>query len=275
MTLHSPRFPSRRLRSVDQTGSPLRKGARGRTIHLVQQALLDLGHALPKSTGNVNYSPDGIFGSELETKLKEFQNKHGLKETGLIDRGTIRKLDNLLKNYSYRVRLHFRSIHLHSIGFEQSLKDATLVYGQYGIKVEMGSGESLALTPAQKTLFDKIDGACNWTISSGEMNQLHGKGTPVLPNEILVFYVKEFGSGLLGCGGHALNRPAVTVAAASSRWDTGHEVGHVLLGSGFAPVHINDRRNLMHATAATYSTIPVFTNMQVTQMRKHPCCVPI
>jgi hypothetical protein len=275
MTLISPRFPSGRLRSIDEHGSPLRRGARGRPVHLVQQALVDLGHAMPKSTGNVNYSPDGIFGREMQAKLKEFQSNNSLEETGIVDRDTIRKLDRLLKDYQYRVKLHFRTIAEHRIGFERSLKDALIVYGQYGIKVEFGSGQNLGLTPAETALFDKIGGECNWTISAGEMNQLHGMGGPAPHNEILVFYVKEFTSGLLGCGGHATSRPAVTVAATSSRWDTAHEVGHVLLGSRFAPVHISDRRNLMHETAATYSTIPVLTNMQVDQMRKHVCCVAI
>jgi len=273
MALVSPRFPSGRLRSIDEHGSPLRKGARGRSIHLVQQALLDLGHRMPRSTGNANYSPDGIFGREMEAKLKEFQRKQGLPETGIIDRDTIRRLDRLLRGYQHTVRLHFRAIADHQTRFERSLNDAILIFGQYGIKIEFGSGQSLRLSPVEMALFDKIDGACNWAINAGEMNQLHGMGTPVPHNEILVFYVKEFTSGLLGCGGHARNRPAVTVAASSSRWDTGHEVGHVLLGSTFAPVHTNDRRNLMHATASTYATIPVLTSMQVTQMRSHPCCV--
>jgi hypothetical protein len=73
-------------------------------------------------------------------------------------------------------------------------------------------------------------------------------------------------------GGHAVTRPAVTVAGHASRWDTAHEVGHVLLGFGFSPLHVNDRRNLMHPTAATYVTIPVLTDKQVRQMRRSVCC---
>jgi hypothetical protein len=244
-------------------------------IHLVQHALLDLGYTMPRSTGRSNYSPDGIFGREMEAKLKEFQKNQRLRETGKVDRDTIQKLDQLLRNYTHRVRLHFRSIATHSVGHQRSLKDALLIFGQYGIKVEMGSGQSLSLTPAEMTLFDKIDTECKWTISSGEINQLHGKGTPVPRNEILVFYVKAMRDGLLGCGGHAVNRPAVTLAASSSRWDTGHEVAHVLLGSRFSPVHVSDRRNLMHPTVSTYSSIPVLTNMQVTQIRTHVACVAI
>src|SRR5690606_3848618 len=126
------------------------------------------------------------------------------------------------------------------VAFSRILADTETVYGQYGIKVEFASGESLGLTPEQMELFEQIDQECNWELNDGEFNMLHGFGTAAPPNEVLVYYVRAFGeANLLGCGGHARNRPALTVAARASRWDTAHELGHVLLGSAFSPVHTN------------------------------------
>lgn len=246
MASTSPRFiASRRLRQVAANQTKLSKGDRGRSVHLVQQALLDLGYPLPRSTRSVSYSPDGSFGDETEAKLKEFQACSRLKDDGVLGRRTLQALSRRLPGYQHRVRLHFRSIALQNVAFERSLLDAQVIYGQYGIKIEFGSGESLMLTPAQMQLFDRIDGDCKWTLSSGEYDQLHSLGSRAPTDEVMVYYVKSLRPGLLGCGGHAVNRPAVTVGARASRW-----------GSGFSPVHVNDRRNLMHPTASKYATIP-------------------
>lgn len=269
----SPRFqPSRNLRRVAANQATLRRGDRGRAVHLVRQALIDLGYAMPRSTTSARYSPDGSFGSETEVKLKAFQAASRLRDDGILGRNTLQALSRRLPGYQHRVRLHFRSIARQSVAFQRSLLDAQVVYSQYGIKIEFGSGESLMLTPAQQQLLEQIDGECNWVITSGEFDQLHRLGGRAPSNEILVYYVKSLKGGDLGCGGHAPNRPAVTVAARASRWDAAHEVGHVLLGSNFKPVHIDDRRNLMHPDAATYATIPVLTDKQVKQMRRSVCC---
>lgn len=273
MALTGPRFiSSRTLQKAAANNPPLSKGARGRSVHLVQMALLDLGYRLPGSTGGI-YSPDGIFGNETVGVVKQFQRDSHINDDGVVGRATMEALDLRFPRHQHRVRLHFRSIALTTVPFDRMLADAENVYGQYGIKAEYANGESLALTPDQTTLFDRIDQACNWTLDDGEFNQLHSLGSPAPTNEVLVYYVKSFSQGnLLGCGGHATNRPALTVAARASRWDTAHELGHVLLGSGFSPVHVNDTRNLMHPTASSFMDIPVLTNMQVAQMRRSICC---
>jgi hypothetical protein len=269
----SPRFlPSQTLRKVAANQATLSHGDRGRAVHIVQQALIDLGYPMPRSTGSVGYSPDGSFGDETKAKLKAFQAANRLRDDGILGRDTLQALSRRLPGYQHRVRLHFRSIALQNVAFTRSLLDAQVVYSQYGIKIEFGSGESLMLTPAQMRLFDRIDGQCKWVLTSGEYDQLHRLGSRAPSDEILVYYVKALPPGNLGCGGHAPNRPAVTVGAQASRWDTAHEVGHVLLGSSFAPVHISDRRNLMHPSAAKYATIPVLTDKQVKQMRRSVCC---
>lgn len=272
--LTSPRFTSSRtLQNAASNTPPLRKGARGRGVHLLQMALIDLGHRMPRSTGNALHSPDGIFGEETFAVVRQFQRDNRLKDDGVVGRNTMGALDRRVGRYQHRVRLHFRSIALTDVAFSRILADTETVYGQYGIKVEFASGESLGLTPEQMELFEQIDQECNWELNDGEFNMLHGLGTAAPPNEVLVYYVRAFGeANLLGCGGHARNRPALTVAARASRWDTAHELGHVLLGSAFSPVHTNDQRNLMYPFSSTGTSIPMLTHGQLAQMRRSACC---
>jgi hypothetical protein len=273
MSLMSPRFKTSSKLINAAAGMPIRMGAKGRAVHLVQMALIDLGYAMPRSTTNPNYSPDGDFGSETREKLIAFQNANNITPSGIIDRNTMLALDHFCRAYKHRVGLNFRSISLTNVPFSQSLADTERIYGQYGIKIEFSSGMSLMMSEEEEQTFNQVDGECNWLINDGEYNQLHSMGGFAPSNEVLVYYVRRFSDqNLLGCGGHAQNRPACTVAATASRWDTAHELGHVLLTSVFAPVHINDRRNLMHPTASTFSSIPVLTDRQITKIRQSVCC---
>jgi hypothetical protein len=273
MALNSPRFRSSTQLANASNGLTVNKGANGRSIHLVQAALIDLGFQMPRSTSNPNYSPDGKFGNETADKLMEYQRRKVIPQTGAIDKATITALDNDFRNFKHRVRLHFRSISLTTVPFAQSLSDTETVFGQYGIKMEFGSGMSLGLSPEEEDQFNVVDNECNWIISDGDLGRLHGIGPTAPQNDVLVYYVREFSDpNLLGCGGHAPNRPACTVAANASRWDTAHEACHVLLTSSFNPVHINDTRNLMHPTASSFATTPVLTMAQVNKIRQSPCC---
>jgi hypothetical protein len=275
MALTSPRFKSSdTLRSVDSGRALLQKGAAGRAVHLVQIALMDLGNAMPVSTGNPSYSPDGIFGEETSAVVKKFQRDNALKDDGIIGPKTLQALDRRFAGFRHRVRLHFRAIALTNVPFQRSLANAETVYGQYGIEVAFASGQSIALTPEHRAMFNRIDQECNWNLAEGEFNQLQGLGSPAPATDILVFHVNAFAdNALLGCGGHAPNRPACTIAARAGAWDTAHEVGHVLLGSTFSPVHASDQRNLMYATSRpASSSTPVLTHRQVEQIRRSRCC---
>lgn len=274
MALQSPRFTSSsQLIAASENRPPLRKGARGRAVHLIQFALLDLGHAMPRSTGG-SFSPDGIYGDETVNVVKAFQRSKGLTADGAVGRNTMGALDAAFRRASHRVRAHFRSISLTQVPFEQTLRNAATVYGQYGIDFQFGSGESLLLSAAETTLFDQIDDQCNWNITTGEYDQLHRLGTPCPNNDVKVFFVNRM-RGVLGCGGHAPNRPAATVASEAWRWDMAHEVGHVLLTSRFAPVHHPHALNLMNAFPANNDVVKVLTDAQVRQMRTHVCCSSI
>jgi len=240
-------------------------------------ALIDLGYPMPRSIGGNRYSPDGVFGNETKEKLIAFQNANNISESGVIDKETMLALDHFCRDYTHQVTLHFRSLSLTSVPFRKSLENAEKIYAQYGIKIRFGSGQSLMLSEAEEQKFNQIDGSCGWVINTGEYNELHAMGGPVPSTNILVYYVKSFSeANLLGCGGHAANRPACTVAAEASHWDTAHEVGHVLLTSAFNPVHKNNhRRNLMYPYSSKSRRIKVLTNKQITQIRRSPCCSSI
>jgi hypothetical protein len=274
MALTSPRFTSsQRLVEAAEKNRPLRQGARGRWVHLVQFALLDLGYAMPRSTGG-QFSPDGIYGEETAKVVKAFQKSEGLADDGEIGRKTMHALDAAFPRPSHRVRAHFRSLSLTHVPFDQALRNAATVYGQYGIDFQFGSGESLLLSEAETRLFDRIDDECNWVMTSGEYDQLHRLGTPCPATDVKVFFVHQL-RGDLGCGGHAPDRPAVTVAKEAWRWDMAHEVGHVLLTSLFAPVHHPHWLNLMNEYPPNDGVIKVLTDAQVRKMRTHQCCVRV
>jgi len=277
MALISPRFihKSRLVRASN--GAAIRKGSRGSHIHLVQMALIDLGYPMPRSSGRSRYSPDGAFGNETEEKLRAFQRTNNIAPSGILDQNTMLALDLRCRAYTSQVTLHFRSISLTNVPFSQSMANAEKVYAQYGIKIQFGSGKSLLLSESEEQVFNQVDGECNWAINSGEFNQLHRLGGRVPSTDILVYFVRRFASqNLLGCGGHATNRPACTVAANASPWDTAHEIGHVLLTSSFRPVHVSShRRNLMYPWSSNDRRTKVLTNSQINQIRRSTCCSPI
>jgi hypothetical protein len=258
------------LVAAAKNAPPLKKGATGRAVHLVQFALLDLGYSMPRSTGG-SMSPDGIYGDETVAIVKDFQRKQGLGVDGIVGKNTMAALDTRFEWLSHRVRLHFISISLATVPFEESFSKAQKVYGQYGIDIQFGSGRSLLLTPAETAMFERIDQQCNWELTSGEYDKLHRLGPTVPAFEIKVYFVDKM-RGVLGCGGHAPGRPAATVAKEAWRWDMGHEVGHVLLTKTFTPVHHPHQDNLMNAFPANNEVVKLLTDAQVRKIRTHPCC---
>ncbi len=277
MALQSPRFRSDpTLSSVEANQRFLKQGSSGHAVHLLQMALIDLGHSMPRSTGNPNYNPDGIFGSETDATVRAFQRAHGLGADGVVGPKTMRALDGLFANFQHRVRLHFRSTSLTQQPFSLLLSNAERVYAQYGIQIVMANGESLALSAADQALFDQIDQQCNWVINDGEIRRLHALGTPAPRTDVLVYFVRAFSNpNLLGCGGHGGGRPACTVAAAGSPWSMAHEVGHVLLTSSFSPVHTSSTKNLMFSSTPSITSTPTLTVQQLAQMRGSTCCSAI
>lgn len=269
MALLSPRFTDKStFNHIDSGSLFLRKGSRNNTVQIVQQALRDLGFKSSQS--------DGIYGINTEWAVQQFQRAYQLDDDGIVGSQTLAELDRALPGFQHRVRLHFRSINLTNVTFARIFSSTERVYAQYGIKIEMASGKSLLLTPEQTNRFFWINESCAWTIDSGELHELQGMGGSVPSNEILVYYVNRFDdSNLLGCGGHANNRPAATIASHGHRYDTAHEVGHVLLTSHFSPVHSGKTSNLMYAYSVNNHETPVLENKQLDQMRSSVCCVSV
>jgi len=176
-------------------------------------------------------------------------------------------------SFTHRVRLHFRQLSPSTIPFLSLLRNAERVYAQYSIKIEYASGKCLALNSLQQRQFQSVGGTCKWIINSGEREKILRMGGFVPHNEITVYFINQFdGSQSLGCGGHLPKRPACMVVAKGSPWTMAHEVGHVLLGNSFKPVHVNDTTNLMYSsTPGITATLPGLNSIQVQQMKSSIC----
>lgn len=103
MPLTSPRFAwNSRLQSAASNSPPMYSGERGEAVRLVQQALIDLGYPMPRSTKKYG-SPDGIYGEETAAKLKEFQRAQHLRADGIAGKQTLGRMDTLLPNPAPRL----------------------------------------------------------------------------------------------------------------------------------------------------------------------------
>jgi hypothetical protein len=102
------------------------------------------------------------------------------------------------------------------------------------------------------------------------------------PTTILVFIVSGmYGpdgryNGIRGCAAHRPGDPAVVIRARNiTHWLMAHEVGHVLLGSSFQPVHSDDESNLMFKDDIEYNYNAGLTEGQVRAIRRSPSCLRI
>ena len=72
----------------EATKLPIKKGASGSDVKLIQQALINHGYSLKK---------DGKFGSGLEKIVKKYQKAHSLKADGIVGGGTWDSLISSIK----------------------------------------------------------------------------------------------------------------------------------------------------------------------------------
>jgi hypothetical protein len=277
MALTSIRFINEpALTRIESGHDVLRRGASGRHVHLLQM-VIDLGFAMPISTGSQDYSPDGVYGLETQAVVKEFQRRNPpLASDGELGRDTLRAIDSVIGGFKHRVRLHFRSLALSDVPFGRLLSSAQAVYAQYGIEIFFASGESLGLSQAEEDRFNTVRQDCHWTMDTGEFAALHALGTAVPNNDIKVFIVNKFQEVHVGgCGGHATGKPACAITHDCGRWDMGHEVTHVLLTSVFSPTHTGSTRNLMFPDSNKGPTPPALTEKQLATIRNSPLCRPV
>src|SRR4029079_12987281 len=98
MPLTSPRFKdSARLQKAAENNPPLKIGEpKGDGVARVQQALSDLGYAMPITFAKGG--PDGIYGKETAAVVQQFQKYQGFPPSGWdgrAGRDTLGRLDQL------------------------------------------------------------------------------------------------------------------------------------------------------------------------------------
>ena len=92
---------TRRLRSDPQllkvaaNQALLSKGSSGSGVAQIQDLLASAGAKMPRSISKAG--ADGIFGSETEAAIKDFQRRKGLKADGLVGPKTIDALEQLIE----------------------------------------------------------------------------------------------------------------------------------------------------------------------------------
>jgi peptidoglycan hydrolase-like protein with peptidoglycan-binding domain len=92
--MNAPRFSRNvQLERAERNAPPLQRGERGDAVRVLQQALIDLGFAMPRSRPRAGIDPDGVFGAETETAVKNFQRREGLRPDGIAGRLTLGRLD--------------------------------------------------------------------------------------------------------------------------------------------------------------------------------------
>jgi peptidoglycan hydrolase-like protein with peptidoglycan-binding domain len=94
MALTSPRFNrDPELVKAADNNPPIRQGANGACVRIIQMALIDLGFPMPNSTAGGKRLPDGIFGMETLTVVRSFQRRFGLEVDGIVGRQTLGALE--------------------------------------------------------------------------------------------------------------------------------------------------------------------------------------
>jgi peptidoglycan hydrolase-like protein with peptidoglycan-binding domain len=97
MTLSIPRLTIEpQIRAAAENRPALSIGSRGEGVCILQQALIDLGYEMPRSTQNGRSLPDCIFGIETDQVVKRFQRDNALKGDGAAGRLTFEKLEEAL-----------------------------------------------------------------------------------------------------------------------------------------------------------------------------------
>ncbi|MGX1497400.1 hypothetical protein ACSSV1_002436 [Labrenzia sp. MBR-25] len=270
MALTSPYFRNVPQLEAAAINSPwLGSGSSGHGVHLVQFGLIELGFPMPRSVGGTGLSPDGIYGNETVQKVKEFQrSSHGgppINDDGTVGRNTMAKLDRALPFLTHKVRVHIFVVVTPDAPISTAESTAKELYSHYGINFEVTSIQSLALTAAEETEFSQHG------LAFARMKQLAESHTSVrvLPNEIMVFYIRRFNPDTDLALSKANHTGAVTRIKKNADVSTlAHEVAHNLIDSprGVSE-HVAHKQNILATLPRTTPFVLSFE--QVEQMRRN------
>jgi peptidoglycan hydrolase-like protein with peptidoglycan-binding domain len=97
MALVIPRFSTNlQLLAASENKPPLHQGAKGEGVAILQQALVDLGFNMAKTTAGGTRPPDGIYGQETFATVRAFQSANCLKADGIAGRHTLSRLEQMI-----------------------------------------------------------------------------------------------------------------------------------------------------------------------------------
>jgi murein L,D-transpeptidase YcbB/YkuD len=89
-------FANQQIAQAVRNSPALCRGTRGNGVRCIQLALYSLGYQLPRSVRANPLAADGIFGTETDTVLRQFQQRNALTADGYAGPKTIAVLDRLL-----------------------------------------------------------------------------------------------------------------------------------------------------------------------------------
>jgi hypothetical protein len=138
----------------------------------------------------------------------------------------------------------------------QAIRNAQKLYGRNGIYFDVISQQSIQLNAADFGRLSVVNGQCQWNQESPEQADLFSRLNSFDMLGITAVFVKGIQTltgALNGCAGHANWRAGVMVGSACTPWTLAHEVGHVLLGSSYSPVHTTSPSNIMYEKSSQFT----------------------
>lgn len=125
-------------------------------------------------------------------------------------------------------RIHIKVLQQPTIAIDTMLNSMRQVYRTAGIRVEVGSWETLT-GPSFSALLDvSVMNNCPQGQTTTEQNQLFQNRNNVGTNELVVYFVRSTVPAYNGCANFPAGQPGAIVTSGASRWTLAHEIGHVL-----------------------------------------------
>lgn len=172
-----------------------------------------------------------------------------------------------------RIQIHIYSLRSPRWDYSWAIEYAEQLYGSNGIYFDIRTAVCPVISEADDVALNVVDGTCRWDQSNTEQDRLHtavGLGSYQGIAVFIVGGINNNGSTISGCAGHKPSKPTAVVSATGTNYTLAHEVGHVLLGSDYSPVHTSSTSNIM--IGGTWQipngTRPTFNNNQVAELKR-------